>query len=127
MTRFNREDSRTVLPQLEKELREHETKITSTANDVSTLEKAVSKVGDVVSVRGSASTTDITATAGSFVDLGSVTLEKGVWVITCRARFTPSASGNNYTTVCIGSISQSNAWYDRRFSQSRIRTGLSPR
>lgn len=113
--RYNREDPRTVLPQLEKEFKES---FAEQEKEIDKLEDGLSVIGQVVSVSGSAEMSDVSATADSYVDVGSITLDKGVWIVVCRARFVPSASGDHYTSLCLSTVSQMAAWYDRRYSQS---------
>ncbi len=68
-------------------------------------------------VEGTDSMNAVSCSAGGWATIGSITLTAGTWVVNCRARFTPTASGTNYSAVCFGS-STGQGWYDRRYSES---------
>ena len=70
-----------------------------------------------VVVEGTDSMSAVSCSAGGWVTIGSITLAAGTWIVNCRARFTPTASGTNYSAVCLGT-STAQGWYDRRYSES---------
>lgn len=76
-----------------------------------------SAIGTRVLVEGSSSMTDVSVSAGGWVTIGTISLSAGTWIVNCRARYTPNASGNNYSAVCLGG-STAEGWYDRRYSAS---------
>lgn len=106
MTRYNREDPRTVLPQLEKQ-------VSDVSEKLSPVVKKVAPIGESIFIEGSGSMPDVSIEASTYVDIGDVYLDAGVWVVTCRARFIPNASGNHYSTLCFSETSGSGMWHDR--------------
>ena len=78
-----------------------------------------SAIGTRVLVEGSSSTADVSVSAGGWVTIGTISLSAGTWIVNCRARYTPNASGNNYSAVCLG-VSSAEGWYDRRYSAYQI-------
>lgn len=77
----------------------------------------INRVGTRRLVEGSSSTADVPVSAGGWVTIGTISLSAGTWIVNCRARYTPNASGNNYSAVCLGG-SSGEGWYDRRYSAS---------
>jgi hypothetical protein len=67
---------------------------------------------------GSSSMTDVSQSADAYVNIMSISLPAGTWIVSCRARFVPSASSNHYSTVGFSSTSKDTIWFDRRYGQA---------
>ena len=76
-------------------------------------------IGNVVMTEGSSSTSNISASANTSYALGSVALAAGVWIVSVRARFTPSASGAHVSQITISTSSTpTNTSLDRLYAES---------
>ena len=73
-------------------------------------------VGKRVTVNGSSSMSNISQPADSYVNIGSITLTPGTWVVVYRGRYVPNASGNHYSAIYFSSTSAGAGWHDRRYS-----------
>ena len=78
----------------------------------------IQTIGGRVVVEGSSSTSAVSNAAGATVTIGSISLTPGRWIVICRARFEPTASGNNYSAIYFTSDSTLTGWHDRRYSET---------
>ena len=101
MTIFNREDSRTVLPQLEKLLNK---KTEDLDKKIEELDERIDTLDEQIGARYSNSmtlTTHLPANQDSYVEGATITVPKGVYVITVYLSLSTSATGNQSHSVQI--------------------------
>ena len=86
----------------------------------------VREIGERYTVNGGDEgyTTNISTTADQFKQLAVLNLPAGKWIITARARFTPTSSSNHYSAINIGtatagsgSTTTGNSIRDRRYGE----------
>lgn len=86
----------------------------------------IREIGERYTINGGDTgyTTNISTTADQFKQLAVLNLPAGRWVVTARARFTPTSSSNHYSAINIGtatagsgSTTTGNAIRDRRYGE----------
>jgi len=75
-----------------------------------------SQIGDRVQKEGGTDwTTNVTSSADAWIQLGNISLTIGRWIVVARARFTPTSSGNHYSSINISTTNKLEAVRDRRY------------
>lgn len=86
----------------------------------------IREIGERYTINGGDTgyTTNISTTADQFKQLAVLNLPAGRWIVTARARFTPTSSSNHYSAINIGtstagsgSTTTGNAIRDRRYGE----------
>lgn len=78
-----------------------------------------SPIGTIISKTGGTDyTSDLSSGADTVKNIASITLPRGTWIITARCRYTPSSSGNHYSSVGLTRTSQESTIQDRRYGTS---------
>lgn len=72
----------------------------------------------IMKAGGTDYTTDLSTAADTVKNIASISLPPGMWIIIVRARFTPTSSGNHYSTVGLTQLSAEQVIEDRRYGTS---------
>lgn len=88
-------------------------------SDLTALDTRVTAIGTrIIKAGGTDYTTDLTTAADTVKNIASISLPAGMWIVIARVRFSPTSSGNHYSTVGFTQISAEGVIEDRRYGTS---------
>lgn len=74
-----------------------------------------SNIGTYRDVNGNDFTSNLTVSASESKTIASIVIPAGVWVVSAGVRFSPTSSGNHYSSICFNTTQNSDTLMDRRY------------